>query len=194
MAKKIKFALEMADGEQVRNLDALREHFDIEKIVGYYLNGKLLTWLRDRYYDLEAEQVEQLSKEDKHLNQKLCAIFGVETADKELDTEEINRRTERLNKLKQYTDDREILSKVDQVAFNQEDLSDLIDEEIREIYLCGNNFTIPLRVTDKTYIGIGKAIAVIRSNKSVDFNDLNIKFKNIKFDDEYSKVHKNPLK
>ena len=193
MAKKIKFALEMANGEQVRNINALKEHFDIEKAAGYYLSGKLLTWLRDRYYDFEAEQVEQLSKDDKHLNQKLCSIFGIEYDGEELDTEEIAWRTERLNKLKQYTADKEILSKVDQVAFNQEDLSDLIDEKIQEIYLCANRFTIPLSVTNKNYIGIGKAIAVIRSDKVVDFATLKISFVNVTFDDEYTCTLENAM-
>ena len=46
--KKIKFALEMKDGIQVRNLEDLRDNFDLEKTVGYFLDGKLITWLNDR--------------------------------------------------------------------------------------------------------------------------------------------------
>ena len=45
MAKKIKFALKMQDGAEVRNIEDLREHFDIDTVVGYFLDGRLLTWL-----------------------------------------------------------------------------------------------------------------------------------------------------
>ena len=46
MAKKIKFALELANGVKVRSgLEELREHFDMEKIAGYFLLGKLAEWL-----------------------------------------------------------------------------------------------------------------------------------------------------
>ena len=188
MAKKIKFALEMSNGEQVRNIDDLKEHFDVEKVVGYYLNGRLLTWLKDRYYEDEAQKVTELSKDDPKLHNKLCAIFGIEYEDEGLETEEIAWRTEHLNKLKQYTDDKEILSKVAQVAFDQEELSDLLDEGVNDIYLCANRFTIPLKVTDKTYIGVGKAVAVIRSDKVIDFDSLNIKFVDVKFDDKYQEI------
>ena len=78
-------------------------------------------------------------------------IFGVESEVEEIDPEEIARRQKRLNTLKQYTDDKDILERVDLVAFDQEDLGDLLDEDKTLIYLCANRFTIPLRETDKTY-------------------------------------------
>ena len=190
MARKIKFALKMADGTEVRTIEELKEHFDVETVVGYFNDGRLLNWLQSRYYDNEADKVEQLTKDDPQLHEKLCAIFGVKSEVEELDLEEISRRHERLNKLKQYTADENILAHVDQVAFDQEDLGDLLDEDATLIYLCNNRFTIPLRVTDKTYIGVGKAIAVIRSNKLVDFDALNIKFKGVRFDDNYDALLK----
>ena len=39
----IKFPLEMRNGVQVRNITELRENFDAEKVVGYFLEGKLKT-------------------------------------------------------------------------------------------------------------------------------------------------------
>ena len=190
MARKVKFPLIMKDGVEVRTLDELKENFDVEKVVSYFNDGRLLTWLQSRYYEDEADKIEQLEKNDPQLQKKICAIFDVEPETEEIDVEEIARRTERLNRLKQYTDDREIWERVDQVAFDQEDLSDLLDEDATLIYLCSNKFTVPLRETHKTYIGIGKAIAVIRSNKVVDFDALNIEFKNVIFDDMYKEVLK----
>ena len=190
MAKKERFVLEMADGTKVRDLDALKEHFDVESVEKYFRDGKLLIWLEDRYYDDEADSVRAINANDAYLAAKLCKIFDVETP------EDIERRIERLNRLKNYTDDEKILANVDKVAFDQEDLADLLDADTNEIYLCDNRFSIPLRVKNKNYIGISKAIAVIRSDKPVDFEALNIGFKNISFNPEYAKLipDKNPPK
>ena len=48
MAKKIKFALEMAEGIKVRTIEDLRAHFDMERVMMYFSDGKLLEWLEDR--------------------------------------------------------------------------------------------------------------------------------------------------
>ena len=124
--RKILFPLKMTDGAAVRTLDELKEHFDADSVVSYFSDGILLRWLNDRYYDTEAFAVRQLTIDDPQIPKKLCAIFGVDSGE-EVDAEEIAWRTERLNRLKQYTDDPEILSRVDQVAFDQEDLSALLD-------------------------------------------------------------------
>ena len=55
MAKKIRFPLQMKDGAAVRTLEELREHFDLESVLGYFSDGKLKTWLADRYYDEMAQ-------------------------------------------------------------------------------------------------------------------------------------------
>lgn len=176
MAKKERFALIMQDGAQVRNIDDLKAHFDVGSIIRDFSGGKLLTWLEDRYYDDEAEAVRALNENDDYLEAKLCEIFGVETP------EIIARRKERLERLKQYTADKKILANVDRVAFDQEELADLLDEGVDEIYLCANRFVIPLRMKNKIYIGVGEA--VIGNKKQKDFAALNIKFKNVAFDND----------
>ena len=178
MAKKERFALMMEDGAQVRNIDDLKAHFDVGSVVRDFSSGKLLTWLEDRYYDDEADAIRAINDNDNFLGAKLCKIFGVETP------EEIERRLQRLNRLKQFTNDEKILSKVDCVAFDQENLADLLDEGVDEIYLCENRFVIPLRMKNKVYIGVGKAVAVIGNKKQKDFAALNIKFKNVAFDND----------
>lgn len=190
LVKKERFVMEMADGTNVRDLDALKEHFDIGTVTKYFQEGKLLIWLEDRYYDDEADEIKNISPDDYNLDQKLCEIFGIETP------EEVKSRAERLERLKKYTNDEKILAKVDKVAFDQEDLADLLDADTEEIYLCDNRFSIPLRVKNKSYIGISKAVVVIRSDKPVDFNSLGIAFKNISFNPEYAKLlpEENPPK
>ena len=51
MAKKFRFPLEMENGVEVRSIEELKENFSLAKILIYLSNGKLLTWLRDRYID-----------------------------------------------------------------------------------------------------------------------------------------------
>ena len=182
MTRKERFALIMEDGAEVRNIDDLKAHFDVGTVVREFKDGRLLTWLENRYYDEEAEAIKKILPGDDYLAQKLCKIFGVETP------EDVARRAERLNRLKNYTSDKNILANVDKVAFDQEDLADLLDEGAEEIYLCANRFVIPLRMKNKNYIGVGEAVAVIRSKEPVDFNKLNIKFKNISFNDDYKKI------
>ena len=185
----VKFPLKIS-GSEVRTIEEIQKNFDLNAVVEYYKNGKLLRWLEDRYYDDEAEEIKNISPDDYNLEQKLCEIFDVETP------EDVKRRAERLERLKNYTNDEKILAKSDKVAFDQEDLADLLDADTDEIYLCDNRFSIPLRVKNKSYIGISKAVVVIRSDKPVDFNTLGIAFRNISFNPEYAKLlsEENPPK
>ena len=170
---------------EVRDIDTLRENFDIDIMLRYVFDGKLSAWLRDRYYDEEADQVDELKRNDPNLEDKLYDIFEVEPP---MDEEEIAWRNERIARLKKFTRDPDILDNVDSVAFDQEDLSDCLDAGISDIYLCNNTFTIPLKVKRKTYIGIGKAVAHIRSTTPIDFKSLHIHFIDVDFDREYQRV------
>lgn len=58
--KKIKFPLEMKDGRKVRELDELKEYFDLGKAVEYFCSGKLQTWLDNVH---ASDIVEELVKE-----------------------------------------------------------------------------------------------------------------------------------
>ena len=164
MAKKIKFALKMKDGAEVRNIEDLREHFDADTVVGYFLDGRLLTWLGNFYYDTEADLVEKLDKNDGQLKKKLCEIFDVEYEDDgEFDVELAAKRREKLEKLKQYTADEKILALVDNVAFNRDDMVELLDEDADTIVLVDGTYRIPLREHNKKYIGVGNVVAEIKS-------------------------------
>ncbi len=74
--------------------------------------------------------------------------------------------------LHQFTSAPTVLEQVASVAFNQEDLDDLLNDDVQKIFLCNNSFVIPLSIEDKTYIGIGKTTAVIRSDEKMDFDSL----------------------
>lgn len=193
MAKIIKFALELKDGESARTIEDLRAHFDLEKVVAYFMNGRLLMWLRHRHLDTEADAVERLSTEDAELAKKLCEILGVAYENHQSTADAINATAlmadhERLSRLRQITSDPELLAKIDRVAFDEKDLRRLAFDNEPEVYLCNGRFMIPLNVQNKHYIGIGKAEAVIVSEKCIDFAERHIRFTNVQFDDEYQKI------
>lgn len=192
MVKKIKFPLEMANGIQVRSLEELKGNFDLERVISYYINGKLLIWLKDRYYDDEAAKISQIDSKDEDLKKKICDIFCVKDADlQDIDLDEIEERSKRISEVKKYTDHEEIIKNINSVAFNQKELIDLLDKGINLIYLCDNEFTIPLNKENITYIGINNPIVVINSETLVDFSKKNILLKEISYNKEYENIIQN---
>lgn len=183
MARKIKFALEMKDGAKVRsNLEELRENFDLEKAVGYFLSGKLVEWLEDRYYEDEAEKLEVIDKDAPDLRARLCEALGVECEDDAaLDVEALERLNEKKAVLRQKTSDETIIANADKTALTQEDLADLLDMDEPVIYLCGDSFNVPARVKNKKYVGVlGTPTISIKANSQEDLDAKGIVFENVK--------------
>ena len=185
MARKIRFPLKMKNGAEVRTLDELKANFDIESVLGYFTDGKLATWLADRYYDTEAAKVSELNSDSDDFKVKLCEVLGIlytENPNEETDLDYINRRNEKKAVLSQLTDEAELLNNIDSVALNQDDLLDCYDMGFSTIYLVGDTvFSIPVSVTNVTYIGHYGAKAEIRATGDIDFNEKNIVFKDISF-------------
>lgn len=75
--KKIKFPLLLRGEYPARNIEELRQYFDIEKLYEYLCDGRLLTWLEDRQYG-EAEEIKGCTELEENLAEKLCRIFQVE--------------------------------------------------------------------------------------------------------------------
>ena len=188
MAKRVRFPLEMDEGIQVRGLEELREHFSLECVMGHYMSGKLIVWLKDRYLDEIVAQIEALDKEQEDFAQKLCCALGVDEQNFDTDLEEFENRNRRLTKAKEYTDDENILQNIDSIAFDQGDLYDCIDEGKKTIYLCGGRFEIPLSIKGIRYIGVNKPTAVIIAQEEVKFDELGIQFDGIEFDELYEQV------
>lgn len=193
MARKVKFPLDLKDGYQARsNIEEVRTHFDLEKIIAQFHNGKLKIWLEDHYLPAEAEQVGALNGNAPDLAQRLCTILGVTDVPTEnVDTktvQTIQRREERRHRLSQYTTNPILCDRAEFAAFEQSDLDRLIKEGVQEIILCNASFRIPLNVKNKTYLGVGKAVAVIDSKTAVDFETLGIRFVDVSFDEKYTRL------
>ena len=168
MDRKVKFPLDMGNKVMVRSIEELKSNYNAEKVTEYFLNRKLLTWLEDRGYDEEAEMVRELS-EQPHNDPaaKLAKIFGVEITES-VDVETLEIRRKKLEKLREITSDDEILDNVDYVAFSQEELGDLLDEEAEVIYLCGESFRIPLSVKNVRYVGVNNPAVTISGKGEID--------------------------
>lgn len=180
MAKKIKFALEM-NGVKIRTMEELQENFDLDAAVQYLLDGKLLTWLGDRFYEDEAEKIAELDKNAPNMKQQLCEILGVECEDdSEMDVDELERLNEKKRILKTMTDDEDIIANADKTALDQEDLSNLLNAGADTIYLCGDNFTVPVRFKNKRYVGIlGVPRVKIKSAGEDELKEKGIVFENV---------------
>lgn len=189
MAKKIRFPLEMEKGIEVRSLEELRDNFSISRVMGYLEDGKLITWLRDRYANDIADLIEELDLQDEALSRKICDVFDVsydENIEKEF--EKAAERGERIRRLREYTDDKQYEKVIDNVAFDQDELYDLLDEEEREIYLCGDSFEIPLSKREIHYIGVNNPEVVISSKVIVDWDERQIQIENVRWDSKYQSV------
>ena len=188
MARKVKFPLELRDGYLARsNIEEVHTHFDLEKIIAQFHNGRLKIWLEDHYLPEMAEQVAGLDADAPNLAAKLCAILGVEgIATENVDSSLIQKREENRQRLSQYTTKPILCDMAEFAAFEQGDLDTLIDEGAREIILCNNAFRIPLLAENRTYYGVGKTVAVIESDTPIDFAARGIQFVDMPFDEKYA--------
>ena len=187
MARKVKFPLELRDGYLARsNIEEVRTHFDLEKIIAQFHNGRLKIWLEDHYLPEMAAQVAVLDGDAPDLAAQLCTILGVEgVATENVDSSLIQKREEKRQRLSQYTTDSILCDMAEFAAFEQGDLDALIDEGAREIILCNNAFRIPLLAEKRKYYGVGKAIAVIDSDTPIEFMARGIEFVDVPFDEVY---------
>lgn len=188
MNKKIRFALEMKNGVTVRTIEDLVDNFSFEKILEYYHNGKLITWLEDRYYNDLVEQLELLDNNDANLGTQIAKILGVTEKQLEDDIETLTEHNLKLSRLRDYSDEQEYIDNIDNMAFDQDDIYDLLDEGKEIIYLCGDRFTIPLGKQNITYIGVNNPVVSFRTDKEVNFREKNITFIGIEYEAEYKKI------
>lgn len=189
MAKKIRFPLEMDGGVEVRDIDSLREHFSLQRVMGYLADGKLITWLRDRYANDLADAIEAVDRNDESLARRICEILGVDFDEEaEENIEKVEERNKKLVRLKEVTSEKEFIDNIDNVAFEQDDLYHLLDEGVNKIYLCGDRFSIPLSKEDVSYIGVNNPVVVIDSKVEIDWKEKKIALSGVKYDSKYQEV------
>lgn len=77
MAKKPKFSLKMENEIEVRTIKELKDNFSIPKVIGYFKDGRLEKWLRNRFETDIADSVGKLDLHDEDLPKRLCELFDV---------------------------------------------------------------------------------------------------------------------
>ena len=190
MAKKVRFPLEMEDGVEVRSMEELRDNFSLSRLLEYFNDGRLVTWLQDRYENTIAEEIAAINPNEEDVEKKICEVLDVKydenTSEEEGMAEERKRK---LELLKEYPDAMKYAKNVDYVAFDQDDLYDLLDGDAKEIYLCGKRFSVPISKGNTKYIGIIDGVeVVIEAKQPVDFESKSISFVNCQFDEKYRKI------
>lgn len=190
MAKKVKFPLEMKDGVKVRTIEELRQFFDAEKVLTYFLNGKLASWLLERHYDEYYAQLQKLDNTDANCLQEICRILEIENIgyDDNVDIEEIENKNKKIMQIMQYTDDKAILKNIELVAMNQSEFAALLNSSSDLIYLCGDKFNCPSDLSNITIVGVNNPEVHINATSVIDFEADNVTFRNIRFDEEYQKL------
>jgi len=139
MAKKIKFPLILKDGANVRSLEELQKNFDMGKVLEYYHNGKLLTWLEDRGLRNQYRQLSDISPSKEGYLQQICTIFDVaydETYKGLFQKEKDERQRKRQNWLKEYTDKETLLQKAEYLIYCDRERIIYFDWENRTVKLC----------------------------------------------------------
>ena len=116
MVKKIKFPLEMKNGAKARNIEELRENFDLKKIVNYFLDGRLLNWLNDRSYETEAHKISEVDVKSVDLFKKLCEIFEVEFKENDLNIENLKCKNDQMEEINEA-----IIKNESSILYNKED-------------------------------------------------------------------------
>lgn len=176
MAKK-SVTLKLKDDVEVRTLEELRKNFDLEKIVDAFKSGELFDWLDYRFYDDEADAISKINVGDDFAAEKICAALNVEC---NIDLEFTRRIREKKSALAKLTADEKILDNAAATALNQEDLAVLIHMGYKTIYLCGENFNVPIRVSGMKYIGVLSTPKIkIRAKSQEDLDAKEISFENV---------------
>jgi hypothetical protein len=73
------------NGEIIRTIDGLRDHFDIDDVMDLFCDGRLVKWLADKDTEL-AERVKAIDGDDFSRAKALCDIFEVEYDEHDLRT------------------------------------------------------------------------------------------------------------
>lgn len=185
--KKIKFPLVMKNGEEVRDIEALRENFDIESAAEYYSNGKLERWLENNYYDDILEKVRELTGDEDDFGQLLAKALGAEwDGSEKINLRSIMKGTELRERLKPYVSEEE-LEKMEHIADTQEELERLVQSGCSPVYLFGKTFSIREWMGNIEFIGIGCPVVDLEIHSREEFQKKKIKLQDVEFATEEMK-------
>lgn len=167
--RKVRFPLIVSDNIKIRRLEELKQHPDIRAILSSYEEGKLITWLRDRYEDEVADNIEALDKNSCDFGSDLLACLGIQANVQIEELSAVALSNEKKNRVKRITADPELIKQFDYFAFNNEQLEWLLKSNAQTIYLPEGTFELNVSLRPVTIIGIKNPTIDICS---YSFNDL----------------------
>lgn len=174
-------------GYNVRTLDELKENFSIDNIVEYYLDGKLLVWLEQRFYKEEADNIKLIGIGEKSSPEEIIESL-IKTFSVEVTAEEIKNSVKSFKRIKRISDLQKFLqggnqriSNFDNVVFSQEEFESLIQNNNSHsvVYLYGDCFELKNVPFDMMIEGINNPILRISGIKELNLYTSKLKFKNI---------------
>lgn len=143
-------------GKSIHSLDELKQNFDAQDVLTALDDGSLVQFLKSYYYEREAQIISKLPLKNKDSLKVICETLGIDYLS--LDYVLTPQVKNRLEILKQYTLDKNVLSNFRKIALNQEELAFLLENNESTIYLCHGKFSVPLSKSGVKYIGIDNPI------------------------------------
>lgn len=181
--KRIKFPLTMKNGAEVRDIESLRENFDMESVVGFFSSGKLEKWLENYYYDDILEKVKELDQKAEDFGSRLAEALGAEWHGDDAEVQQIMKQTELKERLKPLVSE-ETLERMDYIADTQEILEQLAKQGKSPVYLCGDKFTIRKWMKNIKCIGIQKPTVTLEIIDHTQYLESNIEIFDVAFADK----------
>lgn len=162
MNRKVRFGLVMPKQDNIRDIDTLRQNFNLRCVLQYYYNGKLLVWLKDRNY---INYVHKLEAFNAYNYTKLKKFFGT---------------------LFDISDD---MLNDDVIVFSQNQLERLLKTNTKQvIYLCADCFSLSAKYKNKTYIGINNPKVCFVDLGKKCLSDFNISVSNVQLPNNFLSV------
>lgn len=162
MNRKVRFGLAMPKQDNIRDIDTLKQNFNLRCVLQYYYNGKLLVWLKDRNY---INYVHKLEAFNAYNYTKLKKFFGT---------------------LFDISDD---MLNDDVIVFSQNQLERLLKTNTKQvIYLCADCFSLSAKYKNKTYIGINNPKVCFVDLGKKYLSDFNISVSNVQLPDNFLSV------
>lgn len=182
--KRIKFPLVMKNEVEARDIEGLRENFDIVLAVQYFSNGKLERWLENNYYDDILENVKKLDSNDEGFGQKLAEALGASWENsREIDLQAVVKQAGLKEKLKPYVSE-EQLEEMEYIADTQQELERFARMGCGKVYLFGEEFCIPEWMKNMECIGINHPKIHLEIKDREGFKEKNVSLQEVTFANE----------
>jgi len=146
------------NGKTITSLQMLLSETQPEELYPLLHDHSLLHWLITQGQEDLAYKLAQLLRTTSFFTEFRSALGFPAEHNHELSEEELRSFSARKKRVAIYTNDETALSNPYTVAFNQDELNEILFLGIKAIYLCEDAFRIPLAITGVHYIGIGGAV------------------------------------